>query len=326
MSHGAVLNPFQFRLPPLKRFAALVATCFMLASCSDGSDTFFVSKLGGCADTSTCASNPPLVVNAQRPANVHIPSDYTTSTRYPLVIVLHGFGANGLIQSLYFGLIDRIDPGQFILIAPDGTINSTMRRFWNATPACCAGSDPAQQVDDVGYIRSLITEAAKTYSIDEERIGLIGHSNGGFMSLRMACEASELISSVVSLAGSTFVDAASCAPADNPVSVLAIHGDDDATIPYEGRSGENGFPSAPVTIERFAQQAGCDIANPIMPPAINVMDSIDGNETTVLDYSGCQQGSEVTLWTIVGGPHIPLGYSPDSLDALVDWLITHPRT
>lgn len=307
------------------RCAALLIA-LLLWGCSDGSDTVTVSKLGGCADTSTCVSNPPLVLNAEvRPANVHIPSDYTTTTRYPLVVVLHGFGANGFIQSAYFGLLDRVDTGQFVLIAPDGTVNPSQRRFWNATPACCAGTEPAFAIDDVSYIRGLIAEAAQTYSVDEERIGLIGHSNGGFMSLRMACEASDIISSVVSLAGSTFDDAASCLPADNPVSVLAIHGDEDATILYEGRDGDTGYPGAAITAQRYAQQAGCDTDSPVMPPAINVMDSIAGNETTVLSYQGCQQGSEVTLWTIVGGPHVPIGYAPASLDALVGWLINHPR-
>ncbi|MFK7977185.1 MAG: PHB depolymerase family esterase [Halioglobus sp.] len=310
----------------LKPLLGLVLAVLFTAGCSDGSDNFTVSKLGGCSDTNTCVSNPPLELNAARPANVHIPADYNTATRYPLVIVLHGFGASGFIQSLYFGLLDRVDPGQFVLIAPDGTVNTNGSRFWNATPACCAGQDPAQQVDDVGYIRSLISEAAQTYSIDEERIGLIGHSNGGFMSLRMACEASELISSVVSLAGSTFADAASCGPADNPVSVLAVHGDDDATISYDGREGEFGFPSAPITTERFAQQAGCDINNPLTPPAINLMDTIDGNETTVIEYTGCEQNSEVTLWTIVDGPHIPLVFNAAALDSFVAWLVNHPRT
>lgn len=308
------------------RLFGLVFVLFVTAGCSGDRDSFNISRLGGCADTNTCVSNPPLEINSVRPANVSIPADYNTATRYPLVIVLHGFGASGFIQSLYFGLTDRVDTQQYVLIAPDGTLNSNDTRFWNATPACCAFSETDQQVDDVGYVRDLITEAALTYSIDEDRIGLIGHSNGGFMSLRMACEASELISSVVSLAGSTFVDAATCAPADNPVSVLAVHGDDDGTISYDGRDGEFGFPSAPVTTERFAALAGCDVNNPITPPAINLMDTIDGDETTVIDYRGCQQNAEVSLWTIVDGPHIPLVFNAAALDSFVEWLVNHPRS
>ena len=36
----------------------------------------------------------------------------------------------------------------------------------------------------MAYIRKLIETAALTYSIDTSRIGLIGHSNGGAMTLR----------------------------------------------------------------------------------------------------------------------------------------------
>ena len=69
-------------------------------------------------------------------------------------------------------------------------------------------------MDDVGYLSGLIAEAEQTYNIDPKRVYLIGHSNGGFMSFRMACEASELITAIVSLAGSTFENPADCQPCD----------------------------------------------------------------------------------------------------------------
>lgn len=277
-----------------------------------------------CTDTDSCASNPTLEIGNERPAQVHIPSDYTTTTRYPLVIVLHGFGATGLVQSLYFGLPVRVDSKQFVLVVPDGTENSNGRRFWNATSACCAGTPEEFEIDDVEYIRSLIEEAAATYSIDPGRIGLIGHSNGGFMSLRMACEASDLVTSVVSLAGSTFEDAASCSPATKPVSVLALHGDEDETIPYDGNP-RGPYPGALETIDRFSVLAGCDSNNPVMSENIDVVTNIEGTETTVLHYNNCAKGVDVELWSLVGGPHIPGPYTASALDGLVDWLIDHRR-
>ena len=146
------------------------------------------SPLASCAVDDSCASNPTLQIGQDRPADVLIPFDYTTSTRYPLIISLHGFGATGFLEAAYMGFIERIDKQQYVLVTPDGTENLEGQRFWNATPACCAPSD--NLVDDVAYIRSLIVEAAATYSIDVSRISLFGHSNGGFMALRMACEAS----------------------------------------------------------------------------------------------------------------------------------------
>ena len=144
------------------------------------------------------------------------------------------------------------------------------------------------------------------------------------MSLRMACEASDLVTSVVSLAGSTWEDAASCTPAEYPVSVLAMHGDDDTTIPYAG-SIMRGFPSATETIARFAGLAGCDISNPSMPENIDVDASIDGAETEILRYSGCAPGVDAELWTMVGSPHIPASYDVEGMNSVVDWMTRHSR-
>ena len=281
------------------------------------------SPLMGCADTNSCVSNPPLQLDAERPAQVQIPIDYNTSTRYPLVVVLHGLGANGRIQSFYFGLVDRVDSEQFVLVVPDGTVNADGLNFWNANEVCCAASPEDTEVDDAGYIRGLIEEAAATYSIDPGRVGLIGHSNGGFMSLRLACDTSELVTSVVSLAGATYEDAAQCGPATNPVSVLLLHGTADETVFYEGIPGA--YPGAPEAARRFAELAECDLDNPGMPANQDLVTSIPGPETEILRYQGCAPGVDVELRTLVDGPHIPGPWQPDGLDSMLDWLLSHTR-
>jgi polyhydroxybutyrate depolymerase len=283
--------------------------------------------LTGCADSNSCASNPVLQIGGARPAPVRIPSDYTTTSRYPLIIVLHGLGVDGTIQAAYLGLDVRVDSKQYVLVMPDGTESRDGTRFWNATPACCAYTDEDKEVDDVAYIRSLIKEAAATYSIDTRRIGLIGHSNGAFMALRMVCEASELVTSVVSLAGSTFADDASCAPASTPVSVLTMHGDADDRVFYQG--GEiagNPYPSEPETTRRFAAHAHCDTEHPVFAANIDVVNSVDGAETTVLQYTDCALGVDVTLWTMQGVSHIPIGWVGSAIDRMIDWVPNHPRS
>ncbi|MFT4519140.1 MAG: polyhydroxybutyrate depolymerase [Halioglobus sp.] len=323
--HRSPSSPSKSPLSLLSLIVVLFA-----AGCSDGTDGIdsivFAPYLSGCADTETCESNPILSIDDARPAQVIIPADYNTETRYPLVILLHGFGANGPVQSLYLGLNSRVDTQQFVLVTPNGTINEFGSRYWNATPACCAGPNEEDQIDDVGYVRGLIEQAAATYSIDTTRVGLIGHSNGGFMSLRMACEASDLVTSVVSLAGSTWEDAGSCIPAEYPVSVLAMHGDADETIPYDGNASAGFvFPGALETIARFAGLAGCDTDNPSMPENIDVDASIDGAETEILRYSGCTPGVDAQLWTMVGSPHIPFPWVAQGIDTVVDWMTGHSR-
>jgi polyhydroxybutyrate depolymerase len=310
----------------LVAFAASVA----IAGCSDGSDgnatvldTPF--RLQGCADTGSCASNPPLTLGGERPAMVQIPSNYDYNTRYPLVMVLHGRGVDGYIQSAYMGLFPRVDSHQFILLYPDGlSING--RKQWRFTPACCdtqSGEEEEGDISDVSYLVGLIEEAAATYSIDAGRIGLIGHSSGGFMSLTMACEASHLVTSVVNLAGSTFVDLERCHPATEKVSVLTIHGDLDDTVFYEGLEGV--YLSAPAVADRYAILAGCDTNSPISLPDFDLIGNIAGAETSRTTWPGCLQGSAVEFWKMNDGPHIPGPWVQEGLDAFVDWTLDHGR-
>lgn len=271
--------------------------------------------------------DPPLVIGGdERPAEVDIPTDYDPTVSHPLVMVLHGHGADGLSQTGYFQLFDFVDEKQFVLIYPDGTLNEDDERYWNGA-GCC---DPTGSVDDVTYLSGLIEEAKQTYNIDSNRVYLIGHSNGGFMSFRMVCEASELITAIVSLAGSTFDDPADCQPATVPVSVLAVHGTADDTIEYEGGTldiggGSFGFPGAIETIERVASAGGCDTDSPTDEGSVDLVPALDGAETDKVAYStGCDEGIDAGLWTINEGGHVPF-FSTDFADMTTDWLFRHTR-
>lgn len=303
----------------------VIATTVLVAACSDGNNSSINDPgLQGCADTGTCVSNPTLVLGGERPAMVQIPSDYDYNTRYPLVMVLHGRGVNGQIQSLYMGLFDRVDTQQFVLIYPDGLVSADGRRQWRATPTCCdTPPEEAEELSDVAYLSNLIKEAAATYSIDAGRVGLIGHSSGGFMALTMACEASHLVTSLVNLAGSTFVDLDSCHPATDRVSVLAVHGTADDTVFYEGIAGA--YLSAPAAAERYAMLAGCDTNSPASKPDYDLLANFEGAETSVISWPDCLRRTEVEFWTMNDGPHIPGPWVPAGLDAFVEWLLEHPR-
>ncbi|MAT93696.1 MAG: hypothetical protein CME59_13945 [Halioglobus sp.] len=301
----------------------LVAAVALLGACSDGSDSARY-RLPGCADSGSCQPNPPLVIGGERPSMVALPADYDVTRRYPLVMVLHGRGVNGLVQSLYMDLLDGVDRRDYILVYPDGLVAGDGRRQWRSTPTCC--DTPAAEADaisDVGYLSGLIEEAAATYSVDTSRVGLIGHSSGGFMALTMACEASHLVTSLVQLAGSTFVDLELCQPASERVSVLSIHGDQDDTVFFDGIEGR--YLSAPAVAQRYAMLAGCDTANPQAQADVDLVASIDGAETSVTSWPGCLRGSAVEFWKMNGGPHIPAPWVPAGLDQFVGWILQHPR-
>jgi len=272
--------------------------------------------------------NPPLVIGGdERPATVEIPEDYDPTVAHPLLVFLHGFGAvAGEVQAAFFGVLNVVDEKDLVLIMPDGTLGEDGNYFWNGTPACC---DPDNAVDDVGYLSGLIEEAKQTYNIDEKRVYLMGYSNGGFMSYRMACEASEIITAIVSLAGSTFADGADCQPATRPVSVLQVHGTADTTIFYDGLA--DAYPSAVDTVEFFAAAAGCDTSSPIALGDVDLVSSVDGDETEQVAYTtDCRDGVDAALWTTRDGIHRPVFYQPGSgspvfADLATDWLFAHSR-
>lgn len=207
---------------PDRRYPVLTLVCLCLGcGASDPQPT-----------NETPAQALPTELVAERPAAVYYPSDYDPGTRYPLVIALHGYGANGAANDLIFGLEERIDREQFILVQPDGTRDQNGRRFWNATPECCMFDDLEPVVDDVAYVTQLIDEAQRHFSIDPSRVALVGHSNGGYMSYRYACEKPDRINRIAVLAGSVVLDDQDC-PAGSATTVLHIHGTDDSVIRYD---------------------------------------------------------------------------------------------
>jgi len=274
------------------------------------------------------SANPPLTIGGdERPAEVDIPIDYDPAVSHPLVVFLHGFGTvAGKPQAAFFGVLGMVDAKDLVLLLPDGTLDEDGNYFWNGTPACC---DPDNAIDDVGYLSGLIEEAKQTYNIDEKRVYLLGYSNGGFMSYRMACEASELVTAIVSLAGSTFPNGADCQPATRPVSVLQVHGTADSTILYDGVPGA--YPSAVDTVGYFASAAGCDTGSPTTLGDVDLVSSVDGDETEQVAYTtGCQVGVDAALWTTQDGIHRPVFYQPGSgspvfADLATDWLLEHSR-
>ena len=260
----------------------------------------------------------PLTLGGERPALVFGPAAWTGDEPLPVVVLLHGYGVFASVQDLLWRLGERVELDRFLLVMPDGSEDADERRFWNATPGCCNFYDA--DVDDVGYLFGLIDELSERGAIDPDRVHFTGHSNGGFMSYRLACERPERIASIAVLAGSTFATEEECGDGP-PVSVLHMHGDADTRIPYGGKTA---YPGAVETARRWAERAGCQGA-PQDGGRLNLVNSIEGDETAVLAYrDGCAAGRQVELWTIEGATHVPV--VNDEFGALIiDWMLSRPR-
>ena len=100
--------------------------------------------------------------------------------------------------------------------------------------------------------------------------------------------------------------------------MLDIHGDADETVPYAGQAATRSA-SALAAVTRWATLDGCT-CGPTTGPAMDLEATLPGAETTPTVWSGCPGGSEVQLWTIHGGRHVPTltaALTRDVLDELL---------
>jgi len=120
---------------------------------------------------------------------------------YPLVINMHGLGGQAHGEVVLTGdgtevcdghpctFNDLIDRRGWIATEPQGISNS-----WNG--GNCCGIAQRFQIDDVGFLRALVTRIAQDYNIDHKRVFAMGFSNGAIMSWRLACEAPDLVRAI----------------------------------------------------------------------------------------------------------------------------------
>jgi polyhydroxybutyrate depolymerase len=259
------------------------------------------------------------------PVDVTLPARYDADVPTPLVVQLHGYSSSGEGMLRYMGIAELADDYGFITVAPDGTREDSDNawRFWNGSSACC--NFRGSEVDDVGYVMSLIDEVSSRWNVDPDRIFLVGHSNGGFMSFRMAYEHPDRIAAIASLAGAT--EGGERPPPSAPVHVLQIHGTDDTVIEYDGGGfgpEDATYPSARYSVGQWAGYNGCDSTG----EAREMRDldaSLPGHETGVMVFEkGCRPGGSATLWTIADGAHSPV-LSDSWAEQVVEWLLAHPK-
>ena len=312
----------------LTSLAVLSLTSAGLAAC--GSDPANPSGTTGTSSTTTSTSGSggssfactETKFGDGRPVDLHVPQSYACDKPAPLVILLHGYTASGAIEELYLNITAESNKRGFLYAHPDGTKSAAGKQFWNATDACC--NFEGSKVDDSAYISKLITDVQAAYNVDAKRIYLIGHSNGGFMSYRMACEHGDQIAAFASLAGAMYADVKKCAAA-TPVSLLEIHGTADGTIAYDGGSiGASTYPSAETSVADWVAFNKCGTTADTSAAPLDLVTALPGSETHITSYTGCQAGTGVALWTMEGGSHVP-NFSADFIPGVMDFLYAHPK-
>lgn len=144
---------------------------------------------------------------------------------------------------------------------------------WCCTPA---------PVDDVGYLARVVGNLALRWTVDRDRVGVSGLSNGAMIALRAACERPDLIAAAVAMAG-TYDGPCSSAP----LRIGQWHGAQDRSIPLEGgtytvRGQTRTLPPVTALSERMAPRSLYELR----------IDPAQAHSITWADYR------EATLWLV----------------------------
>ena len=257
---------------------------------------------------------------SERSATLTMPGGHDYDRPLPLVVSLHGYSGWGTQNSAYMGLYDSVHENEHLLLSPDGTMNWFLQRWWNATDSCCNLYD--DEVDDVGYLQNLIEEAVLNYGADPDGVVIMGHSNGGFMSHRIACDSGGSIRSIVSLNGATWDDFSSDCPDTGRPDILHVHSTGDGVIYYDGGSIlGNEYPSALESVDHWADRSGCDLSMTLLG-SIDLINSDGISETDSFENLNCSDDNRVAHWRINNGSHLPSLNEPVWADLTLSWALS----
>ena len=237
----------------------------------------------------------------QRRYIVHVPPGATG--KLPVLLAFHGGGGNAIGFQQYAGLDPLADREQFLVVYPNGSGPLPNRLLtWNAGDGCC-GYALNNQVNDLGFAISVVSDLETRTPIDRQRVYATGHSNGAIFAHRLAAERSGIIAAVAPVAGS--LDVRSFAPTRS-VPVLQIHSVDDPRALYAGGLGPP-FPGTDNRVQHQPVQAGLDrwiVANGCSTRADTTAGKLGtGQSATLLVWRGCRGGAEVAHWKLTGSGH-----------------------
>ncbi len=223
---------------------------------------------------------------------VHLPTGYTSSNQYPLVVNLHGLNSNAAQQETYSQFNNVADTYGFIVVYPNGISNQ-----WNVSGDT-----------DVNFISHLIDIIRNKYSCNTFLFAT-GISEGGFMTYKLACALPYPLTAIAVVAGNMSKTLQNNCAVVSGLPVMHFHGTADGIVNYNGV-----FPVIPpvdTTIQWWVNKNICNTT----PVFTSLPDTNSGDSCTAEKYyyDGGANGSEVIFYKIINGGHTWPGATPKPL-------------
>src|SRR5262252_311415 len=154
-----------------------------------------------------------------QPYRFYIPTNYDAKMKWPMVVALHGMGGdeNSFFTGYDGGAIRRVaEERGYIVVCPKGR-----------GPYSMYLAEAERDVIDV------ISEMKRDFSIDDDRVYLMGHSMGGYGSWSIAVNNPELFAAIGPISGGGTPFSRPKLKAITHVPWVVVHGDNDPTVSVE---------------------------------------------------------------------------------------------
>lgn len=254
---------------------------------------FFLMTTAGAQVKAQYTIEDSIYIGGQyRNYRAYIPAAYDGSEAVPLLFNLHGYSSDNFGQAIYANFNPIADTAGFITVLPNGTFDLVGLRYWNCFVA------PGIGVDDVAFLSALIDTIAADYSIDMDRIYSTGMSNGGFMSYTLACELSDRITAIASVAGTIDKDRLSYCNPEHQIPVMHIHGTNDDVVPYDDNLAFFSVDSVINYWKAFNHTDDDAVFTPV--PDIVTTDNCTAEHYV---YNNGWAGSTIEFYKIIDGEH-----------------------
>lgn len=214
---------------------------------------------------------------------MHVPPGYDPTRRTPLVLMFHGLGGDPRTVLEATDMAEKADRDNAILVLPLG--RGDVSQWYFRSPITNPRSDLA-------FVRDLVKQVKRDACIDSSRTYAAGFSNGSALTLALACDASTQFTAYAAVSGPYYEPKCRKAPA---ASIVYFHGTADTTVPYEGADTVIGrLPPVNDIMSKWAKHDRC----PSGGATTRATDTVRH-----FAWTGCEDGTSVDIYAVVGGVH-----------------------
>lgn len=227
---------------------------------------------------------------------LHLPDNLKNDA--PLVFVIHGYGDSSKGMHEFTKMDSIADKYGFAVCYPEATVGTDGLRSWNVGYS-------NYKVNDIGFISSLASFLQKKHKLSIKNTFCTGMSNGGDMTIQMACLKPGLFKAVAPDVGCMMYWLYDSCKVKSIAPIFMINGTKDRTTFWEGEKnypaiGPNGYMGTRQMADLFIGLNKC------MQVKIDTLPDINKKDSSFVvreKHYNCTNNTQIWLYSIVGGGH-----------------------